>query len=158
MTSRAFTRAVLASIVIASLFAVMGPRLAHAGQAGASPAAIITTGQAQAAEPQVLAEAAQYVGMGKVTRFPGAWCADFVNLILRATGRPPLPGRMASAALAYGPRVAHPRPGDIVVMHGHVGFVVADLGSEIEILSGNWSHRVARAFIPRRSVVAFIAV
>ena len=148
----------LAALVVAALFAAIGPRCAHAGQAGAFPAAPSASGQAQVSEPQVLAKASQYVGMGKVTRVPGAWCADFVNMVLLATGRPPLPGRMASAALAYGPRVAHPKPGDIVVMRGHVGFVVADLGSEIEIVSGNWSRRVARAFIPRRSVVAFISV
>ncbi len=41
---------------------------------------------------------------------------------------------------------------------GHVGIVVADLGADVEIVSGNWSHRVARARIPRRAVTAFVRV
>ena len=118
--------------------------------------------QQQASSPapvsDIVAAAERYIGSGKMTPFPGAWCADFVTLILKATGHRALPNRQALSGLAYGPRVNHPAPGDIVVMARHIGIVVADLGDEIEIISGNWNHRVARSRIPRRAVVAFVRV
>jgi surface antigen len=106
-------------------------------------------------------EVARYVGSGKFTALPGAWCADAVNVWLQATGRPSLGSRMAGAALSYGPRSSG-APGDLVVMAtrrsyaGHVGIVAAVRGNEIEIISGNWGHRVARSIILRRQVTAFI--
>ena len=65
---------------------------------------------------------------------------------------------MAGAALSYGPR-SNGSPGDLAVFVGrrgyayHVGVVVADLGSEVEIVSGNWDHRVARAVVSRRGLI-----
>ena len=113
----------------------------------------------------LVAEAARYVGSGKFTSLPGAWCADAVSAWLRATGRPPLASRMAASALRYGPHVAAPRPGDLVVMRtrrgpgGHVGIVErVNADDSIEIVSGNWSRRVARAVISRWQVTAFVAV
>jgi hypothetical protein len=105
----------------------------------------------------IVSEAARYVGSGKFTQLPGAWCADAVSAWLRAIGRPPLANRMAASALSYGPRGSG-APGDLAVFMGrrgayHVGVVVADLGSEVEIVSGNWSHRVARAVVSRRGLI-----
>ena len=105
----------------------------------------------------LVAEAARYVGSGKFTALPGAWCADAVSAWLRAIGKPPLASRMAGAALSYGPRGSG-APGDLAVFMGrrgayHVGVVVADLGSEVEIVSGNWDHRVARAVVSRRGLI-----
>lgn len=157
MASRLFTRAILAALAAALFFSLIGPRCAHAGQRGG----VQWGGGAHVAlvpEPAVLALAKRDEGMGKMTPYPGPWCADWINRILGLAGLRPLPNRLAYSALSYGPRVAHPKPGDIVVMRNHVGFVVADRGNEIEIVSGNWSRRVARAFIPRRSVIAFIQV
>jgi uncharacterized protein (TIGR02594 family) len=110
----------------------------------------------------VIQVANSHLGQGNFIGLPGPWCADFVSFILRATGRRPLPNRMAGSALAYGPLELHPRPGDLVVMahrrtrYAHVGFVIADLGDRIEMVSGNWHHRVSQAVIDRRSVAAFI--
>jgi len=111
----------------------------------------------------LVAEAARYVGSGKFTELPGAWCADAVSFWLKATGRPPLANRMAASALGYGPHVANPQPGDLVVMRtrrgyaGHVGIVAAvNADGSIEVVSGNWRHRVARSVISRRSVTAFV--
>jgi hypothetical protein len=104
------------------------------------------------------------LGAGNFTGLPGAWCAWAVSAWLKASGRPPLRSGLAASALAYGPLELHPRRGDLVVMrtrrgpYGHVGLVVADLGATIEIVSGNWGHRVARARISRRSVTAFVRV
>jgi uncharacterized protein (TIGR02594 family) len=109
------------------------------------------------------AEAARYVGAGKFTGLPGAWCADAVSFWLKATGRRPLADRMAASALRYGPHVAEPRPGDLVVMAtrrgsaGHVGVVEAvEADGSIAIVSGNWGDRVARGVISRRQATAFV--
>jgi hypothetical protein len=105
----------------------------------------------------LVAEAARYVGSGKFTSLPGAWCADAVSAWLRATGKPPLASRMAGAALSYGPR-GNGAPGDLAVFMGrrgayHVGVVVASLGDRVEVVSGNWGHRVGRAVASRRSLI-----
>jgi hypothetical protein len=105
----------------------------------------------------IVAEAARYLGQGKFTRLPGAWCADAVSAWLRADGKPPLANRMAAAALSYGPRGSG-APGDLAVFMGrrgayHVGVVVASLGDRVEVVSGNWGHWVGRAFVSRRSLI-----
>jgi uncharacterized protein (TIGR02594 family) len=107
----------------------------------------------------LLAEAARHLGQGNFTGMPGAWCAWFVSFVLKATGHRPLPSGMASSALAYGPHLREPRAGALVVMRGHVGLVEAvNADGSISMISGNWSHRVARARIARREVVAFVGV
>ena len=106
--------------------------------------------------------AARYVGSGKFTSLPGAWCADAVSAWLKASGRPPLANRMAAAALTYGAHVSNPQPGDLVVVHtrrgyaGHVGVVESVDSGGIHIISGNWSHRVSRGVISPNVVTAFI--
>ena len=100
----------------------------------------------------LVAVAERFLGGGKFTRQPGPWCADAVSAWLVASGHRPLANRMAGSALAYGPRIAVPRRGDLVVLgYGrHVGIVVADLGGSVEMVSGNWSHRVKRAIVSKR--------
>jgi uncharacterized protein (TIGR02594 family) len=112
----------------------------------------------------LVAEAARYVGSGKFTSLPGAWCADAVSFWLKATGRPPLANRMAASALVYGPRVAAPHPGDLVVMRTnrgwahHVGIVSrVESDGTVWMISGNYRRHVAEARVPRVGV-AFIAV
>jgi hypothetical protein len=105
----------------------------------------------------LVAEVVRYVGMGKFTVQPGPWCADAINVWLRQAGKPPLANRLAAAALSYGPR-GNGSPGDLAVFMGrrgayHVGVVVASIGDRVEIISGNWSHRVGRAVVSRRSLV-----
>ena len=111
---------------------------------------------AQGGGQSIVAEAERFLGAGNVTGTRGPWCADFASLVLRLTGRRPLANRTALSALAYGPHVSRPRPGDLVVLRGHVGFVVADEGRVVRIVSGNWSHRVALGIVPRASVIAFV--
>jgi uncharacterized protein (TIGR02594 family) len=112
----------------------------------------------------LVAEAARYVGSGKFTELPGAWCADAVSFWLQATGRAPLANRMAASALVYGPHIANPRPGDLVVMRTnrgwahHVGIVSrVETDGTAWMISGNYGRHVAEARVPR-SGVAFIAV
>ena len=111
----------------------------------------------------LVAEAARYVGSGKFTGLPGAWCSDAVSVWLRATGRAPLANRMAASALVYGPHVSNPSPGDLVVMRtrrgpaGHVGIVEGvEADGSIDIISGNWSNHVAHGVISRGQVTAFV--
>jgi hypothetical protein len=130
-----------------------------AGSKGRSKNARLSTGYGD-----LVVVAERYLGMSNFTGLPGAWCAWAVSAWLRTTGRPALASGFAASALAYGPLKLHARRGDLVVMrtqrgpYGHVGVVIADEGEEIEIISGNWLHRVARARISRRSVTAFVRV
>lgn len=115
-------------------------------------------------EPGVIAEAMRYLGAANVTGSRGAWCADYASMVLSHTGHRPLANRMASSALAYGPRVGQPRPGDLVVLNTrrgfaqHVGFFAGWDHGRVVIVSGNWGHRVARAAIYQGAVAAFIRV
>ena len=121
-------------------------------------AAVVGARYAWQSGSDLVNEAARYVGSGKFTGLPGAWCADAVSAWLRGVGKPPLANRMAASALSYGPRSSGSL-GDLAVFIGrrgyayHVGVVVADLGSEVEIVSGNWDHRVARAVVSRRGLI-----
>ncbi len=138
------------------------PHWSHGAPAIAAGAAWRTGGAAWRSGSGLAAEAARYVGEGKFTQLPGAWCADAVSVWLKATGRPPLPNRMAASALSYGPRGLG-APGELVVMRtrrgyaGHVGVVERIMpDGSVEIISGNWGRRVARAIVPRWQVTAFI--
>ena len=113
----------------------------------------------------VAAEASHWIGSGKFTGLPGPWCADAVNVWLRRSGHRPLDGRMASAALAYGPRLEAPEVGALAVLGSRLGWayhvgVVAGVEPDgsIRMISGNWGRRVAEAVIPRQSVAAFVSV
>jgi cell wall-associated NlpC family hydrolase len=163
-------RGLCAALVMIGL--VLSAGRAEAGGRGWQAPAVVIPAQAAGiiqARPHVaprdlVAAADRDLGMGNFTGLPGAWCAWAVSAWLRATGRPPLRSGMAASALAYGPLELHPRRGDLAVMRtrrgrfGHVGIVVADLGATVEIVSGNWGHRVAHARILRRSVTAFVRV
>lgn len=111
---------------------------------------------------RITAEARRFLHQGNPTGTRGPWCADFVTMILRLTGHRPLANRLASSALAYGPHVARPKPGDIAVMNtrrgvaSHVGFVLEDRGGDIVLISGNWSRRVEIGIVPRRQFAAFV--
>ncbi len=113
----------------------------------------------------VLAEAARWLGSGKMTGLHGPWCADFVSFVLRRAGHAPLAGRMAADALRYGPRLAGPRPGALIVIRtqrgwaGHVGIVEGvEADGSIRIISGNWGRRVARGVVSRRTVAAIVEI
>ena len=113
----------------------------------------------------VVAEAAHWIGSGNFTGRPGPWCADAVSAWLERSGHRPLDGRMASSALAYGPRLERPEVGALAVLGSrrgwasHVGVVSSvDRDGSIHLISGNWGRRVAEAVVSRGSVIAFVAV
>jgi uncharacterized protein (TIGR02594 family) len=166
-------KAKLTAIVVAA--ALLAPDLALAyGRAGPTPnpfAAWRETGSGGGAARlfgaggDVVAEAARWIGSGKFTGQPGPWCADAVSAWLERSGHRPLDGRMASSALAYGPRLERPEVGALAVLGSrrgwasHVGVVSSvDRDGTIHLISGNWGRRVAEAVVPRGSVIAFVAV
>ena len=107
----------------------------------------------------LVAEAERHLGQGNFTGRPGAWCAWAISAWLRAIGRPPLASGMAASALAYGPRTNQPRPGDLVVMRGHVTiFVRYDGNGWFTGLGGNQHHMVRYSRFALRSVVGFVRV
>jgi len=169
-------KARLTAIVIAA--GMLAPELALAyGRAAPTPNLFAVgpeTGSDGAATPasrpfsaggDLVAEAARWIGSGNFTGRPGPWCADAVSAWLERSGRRPLDGRMASSALAYGPRLERPEVGALAVLGSrrgwasHVGVVSSvDRDGAIHLISGNWGRRVAEAVVPRGSVIAFVAV
>jgi uncharacterized protein (TIGR02594 family) len=166
----------LSAIVVA--VTLLAPDLALAyGRAGPPPnpvAAWPQWGSDGAATPasrtfgaggDVVAEAARWIGSGNFTGRPGPWCADAVSAWLERSGRRPLDGRMASSALAYGPRLDRPEVGALAVLGSrrgwasHVGVVSAvDPDGSVHLISGNWGRRVTEAVVSRGAVIAFVAV
>jgi len=169
-------KAKLTAIVVAATSVAPNLALAH-GNTPPSPnlfaawrEAASDGGAAPASRPfgaggDVVAEAARWIGSGKFTRQPGPWCADAVSAWLERSGRRPLESRMASSALAYGPRLERPEVGALAVLGSrrgwasHVGVVSSvDRDGSIHLISGNWGRRVAEAVVSRGSVIAFVAV
>ena len=168
-------KAKLTAIVVAA--ALLAPNLALAyGRAAPTPNLFAAWREAgsdgarrrrrgRSAGGDVVAEAARWIGSGKFTGQPGPWCADAVSAWLERSGHRPLDGRMASSALAYGPRLERPEVGALAVLGSrrgwasHVGVVSGvDRDGSIHLISGNWGRRVAEAVVPRGSVIAFVAV
>ena len=104
----------------------------------------------------VLEEASRYLGRGNPTGTRGPWCRDFVNFILRRTGHRTDSSRLAIDALRLGPHVAHPQPGDLVVMRGHITFFAGWERGHVIGLGGNQRHRVRFSRYPLSRVVAFV--
>lgn len=78
-----------------------------------------------------------------------SWCAAFVNwCFLHVRGSAATHSASSGSFRTFGMPTLNPVPGDIVVFEetnsaeaaagrGHVGFFVADLGTEVEVLGGN---------------------
>lgn len=90
------------------------------------------------------------------------WCADFMNLVLRKSGRQGTGSRMASSFASYGRRISGPQVGAIAVLSrgkrgGHVGIVSGiDASGNPIIISGNHNRRVAEATYSRNRVYAYV--
>lgn len=107
---------------------------------------------------QILAEAQRYVGSGKVTRYAGPWCRDFINLVASRAGyRLANNSRRAIDAVHLGMRVSHPQPGDLVVQRHHVTIFAGWSGDgRIVGLGGNQGRRVRYSNFSTSRVVAFV--
>ncbi len=83
------------------------------------------------------------IGMGRPKGCPSAWCACYLETVLKKAGLPTL-GSYAARDFAHYGRRARPRQvGAIMVMPHHVG-VVAGLcpDGRVKLVSGNHGHRV----------------
>ena len=102
--------------------------------------------------PQIVAEAARYIGTRNPMHFRGPGCKAFVNMIARHTGYATNASMRAFDTRGMGQRVAYPQPGDYRVSSrrggGHVEIVASVDGGRVTTINGNkgrnrvgWSHR-----------------
>ena len=102
--------------------------------------------------PQIVAEAARYIGTRNPMHFRGPGCKVFVNMIARRTGYVANASARAFDTRGMGQRVAYPQPGDYRVSSrrggGHVEIVASVDGGRVTTINGNkgrnrvgWSHR-----------------
>lgn len=90
------------------------------------------------------------IGQAWVNDDDTAWCAAFVNWVLKQNGKIGTGSLAARSFMRYGVETKQPQLGDIVVLwrispqsaYGHVGFFVKEVGDQIYILGGNQSDSV----------------
>lgn len=90
------------------------------------------------------------------------WCAAFVGAMLKRAGYPHTASLAARSYCTYGVGLDDPEPGCIMVMkrggnswQGHVGFYLADAGSNIRVLGGNQRDAVNISEYPKSEVLAY---
>jgi hypothetical protein len=100
--------------------------------------------------------AQRYLGSRNFTGV-GRWCRAAINHWAALAGKR-LSNRSNRAvdALALGPHVSSPRPGDLAVMRHHVTIFAGWSGDRLIGLGGNQSRRVKYSAFSRRGVLAFI--
>lgn len=102
--------------------------------------------------PQIVAEAARYIGARNPMRFRGPGCKAFVNMVARRTGFAANASMRAFDTASMGQRVSYPQPGDYRVSRrrggGHVEIVASVGAGGVTTINGNkgrnrvgWSHR-----------------
>lgn len=102
--------------------------------------------------PQIVAEAARYIGTRNPMHFRGLGCKAFVNMVARHTGYAANASMRAFDTRGMGQRVAYPQPGDYRVSSrrggGHVEIVASVDGNRVTTINGNkgrnrvgWSYR-----------------
>ena len=93
-----------------------------------------------------------------------AWCAAFVNAVLRKSGYDTTDSLMARSFLNYGQVAKKPEEGDIVVLKrgrskttGHVGFFLGydETRQYIKVLGGNQGKMVTTAYYPISRVLGY---
>jgi len=108
----------------------------------------------------VVDEARRYLG-GNPTGMSRAWCAAFMNMVLRRTGHTGTGSNLARSFASYGRRVSGPQVGAIAVMSrrggGHVGVVSGiDAKGNPIVISGNHGRRVAESVYSRGRIYAYV--
>ena len=85
------------------------------------------------------------------------WCAAFINALLEKQGRRTSDSNAALSFLHWGVKTKDPRPGDIVVMHGHVTIFIAYSEDKNTFfgIGGNQNDGVKVNEYPTRKVVSF---
>jgi uncharacterized protein (TIGR02594 family) len=108
----------------------------------------------------VVDQARRYLG-GNPTGMSRAWCAAFMNMVLRQTGHNGSGSNLARSFASYGRRVSGPQVGAIAVMSrrggGHVGVVSGiDANGNPIVISGNHGRRVAESTYSRGRIYAYV--
>lgn len=107
----------------------------------------------------LLAAAERHLGSGKITRLPGNWCRDFINLVAREAGLSLRnSSRRAIDSLGLGLRVSEPRLGDLVVMRHHVTIFAGRENGKIIGLGGNQGKRVRYSVYSPRRIIGFVRI
>lgn len=102
--------------------------------------------------PQIVAEAARYIGTRNPYRFRGPGCKVFLNMVARRAGYYANASARAFDTRGMGQRVSYPQPGDYRVSArrggGHAELVAEVHGGSVTTINGNkggnrvgWSHR-----------------
>jgi hypothetical protein len=83
------------------------------------------------------------VGQGRPRGCPSAWCACYLEKILREAGLPSLGSNAARDFAHYGRKAYAGQVGAIMVMPHHVGVVVGKCSDgRVKLVSGNHGSRV----------------
>ena len=102
--------------------------------------------------PQIVAEAARYIGTRNPMRFRGPGCKVFLNMVARRAGYYANASARAFDTRGMGQRVSYPQPGDYRVSArrggGHAELVAEVHGGSVTTINGNkggnrvgWSRR-----------------
>ena len=109
-------------------------------------------GQTEAANHATLTKFIQQVNPGMDDVRKTAWCAGFVNAVLREAGQETTRSLKARDFMNWGEAVSDPQEGDLVVLwresrdswKGHVGFFAGyDDNGDIKVLGGNQGNSVS---------------
>ena len=119
---------------------------------------------ARSGSSDLISQARRYLGASasQIGLPATLWCADFMNHVLRKTGRAGTGSRAARSFASYGKRISGPKVGAIAVLSrgasgGHVGIVSGiDASGNPILISGNHNRRVAEAVYSRSRILAYV--
>lgn len=91
-----------------------------------------------------------------------AWCAAFINAVLKRTGYKGTQRLDARSFQNFGQKLSEPRIGCIVVFkrgnsswQGHVAFYLGETPTHIRVLGGNQNNSVSIANYPKKDLLAY---
>ena len=92
-----------------------------------------------------------------------AWCAAFLNWVLKKAGMPHTGSLLARSFLNYGTKTEYPLIGDIVVLwrvskasvFGHVGLFISETADTIFMLAGNNNNQVNITEFPKSKLLEY---
>lgn len=113
--------------------------------------------------PRILEYESAVDGLGqRLSDSDVAWCSCFVNWCIQKAGGSGTRNPMARSWLNWGNPVKDPLPGDLAIFKrgldpssGHVGFVLADCGLFLMILSGNIDDKVCIQRFTKLNLLGF---
>ena len=103
-------------------------------------------------------------GVGKAHGAKTAWCASFLNWVLKRSGYRGTESAMARSFERLGTRLQEPRVGCLVVFWrespesglGHVGIWLGESGDTVQVLGGNQDDEVRVSDYAKSRVTAYV--